>query len=123
MLPHSEHAARTTKQHSCENQQASTSLQACFHARPFFILYILRRRFNYRAARSQDDELVTCRNNQPYGDPSTVAGARSAKGQEKGRPTNSSRLLDSGKNHSEASAELCNAVVSLLVLLGSTTQS
>jgi len=45
----------------------------------------------------QGDELVTCQNNQPHSDPSTIAGVRSAKGREKGRPTNSSLLFNSGE--------------------------
>lgn len=89
---------KDTKQHSCEKQQARTSLQPCFHAWPFFILYIPRRRFNYRAAQGQVNELVTCQNNQLYSDLWTIAGMRSAEGQEKGCPTNSSLLFNSGKN-------------------------
>lgn len=87
MLPQPEHTARTTKRKSWDKQQARTSLQPRFQAWPSFILYIPRRRFNYRAARGQNKELVTCQNNQALGDPSAIGGTRSATGKEgKGLP-------------------------------------
>lgn len=73
---------RPTKQHSCEKQRARTSRQLRSRAWPFFTLCILRRRFNYRAAPRQDDELTTSYlSEQP-----AIYQPRPVKGQEKKLP-------------------------------------
>lgn len=86
---------RTAKQHSRETQRARTSRQPRSGARPRFTLCIPRRRFNHRAARGQDDELVTCQHNQPRGDLSTQVCQRPGKS----CPTNSSLLFNSRKTN------------------------
>lgn len=102
MLPQPEHIARTTKQKSWDKQQARTSLQQCFRAWPSFILYIPRSRFNYRAARGHNKELVTSHNNQALRDPSEARGKEG-----KDCPTISSLPFNSGWGENPSPSSQC----------------